>query len=62
MGVSKPPSVDEILESARLACESYFSGEFKSKRSIRQDLTNLRALLADYDARAETTTIRKAQP
>lgn len=57
--MSKPPSVDEILECARLAVDSYFVGEFKVKRSIRQDMENLRAILRDYDAKLETVTIAK---
>ena len=58
--MSKPPSVDEILECARLAVDSYFVGEFKTKRSIRQDMTNLRAILRDYDATQETVRLTKA--
>jgi len=57
--MSTPPSVDEILEAARLAVDSYFTGEFKEKRSIRQDMTNLRAMLRDYDAKQETQRLEK---
>lgn len=58
--MSNPPSVDEILEAARLAADSYFRGEFATKRSIRQDMTNLRAILRDWDAKQETQRLTKA--
>jgi hypothetical protein len=57
--MSRPPSVDEILDAARLAVDSYFTGEFKTKRSIRQDMSNLRSMLRDYDAKQETQRITK---
>ena len=57
--MSKPPSVDEILEAARLAVDSYFRGEFATKRSIRQDMTDLMAMLRDYDAKQPTVRLEK---
>lgn len=53
------PTPDEILDSARLAVASFFQGENLTKRTIRQDMTNLRALLNAYDARQETTVIKR---
>lgn len=58
--MSQPPSVDEILDAARLAVDVYFFGEFKTKRSIRQDMTSLRTILRDYDAKQETQRLTKA--
>jgi hypothetical protein len=55
--VIPPPTIDEILMAARLAVDSFFRGEFATKRSIRMDHEALRALLNAYDARQETTTI-----
>ena len=57
--MSTAPTPDEILEAARQAVEVYFLGEFKTKRSIRQDMTTLRAMLRDYDAKQETTRLEK---
>jgi hypothetical protein len=54
------PTNDEILAAARQACESYFRGEFATKRSIRMDMEALRALVNAYDARQETATISRA--
>ncbi len=54
---------DEIIESAALATDSYFRGQDATKRSIRQDMENLRSLLRAYSAVAstvETHTITKA--
>ena len=53
------PTNDEILTAARTACESYFRGEFATKRSIRLDMEALRALLNAYDARQETRSIAR---
>lgn len=53
-------SPDEIIRAAHLACESYFTGEFKTKRSIRQDMSDLRALVDAWmkeQAKAETVVI-----
>jgi len=60
--MSKTPTPEEILEAARLAVDSYFRGENATKRSIRQDLTNLRALLRDYDSKQETQRLTKDRP
>ena len=54
-----PPTAEEILEAARLAVQSYFLGEFKTKRSIRQDMTDLRSLLNQYDAALETQRLER---
>lgn len=53
------PTPEEILEAARLAVDSFFRGEFSSKRSIRQDMSDLRALLREYDSKQETTRLTK---
>lgn len=53
------PTVDEVLDAARLAVESYFRGEFATKRSIRMDHESLRSLLNAYDARQETAAIKR---
>ena len=50
---------DQIIEAARLATESYFLGENKTRRTIRNDMTYLRALVRDYDAQQETQRITK---
>ncbi len=55
----KVPTTEEILEAARLATESFFVGEIKTKRSIRQDMTSLMAMLRDYDAKQITTRLEK---
>ena len=54
-----PPTVEQILDAARLAVDSFFRGEFASKRSIRMDQEALRALLNAYDARQETAAIKR---
>ena len=53
------PTVDQILDLARLAVESYFRGENATKRSIRQDMENLRSLLRDYDAKQPTVRLTR---
>lgn len=54
------PTESEIIDAARLACESYFSGEFATKRSIRMDHEALRALIRAWDAKQDTTTISRS--
>lgn len=50
---------DDLLESARLACESYFIGEIKAKRPIRFDMEALRAVVnAELKRRAQDETHR----
>jgi hypothetical protein len=53
------PTTDDILELARMAIDSYFRGEFASKRSIRFDMEALRGALRDYDAKQITTKITR---
>lgn len=36
---------DDLLTAAAQAVESFFAGEFKTKRSIRQDMEDLRAVV-----------------
>lgn len=47
MGV---PSESEIVDAARAATDSFFLGEIKTKRSFRNDMELLRALIRDRDA------------
>jgi hypothetical protein len=63
--MSKPPTPDQIIDAARLATESYFAGENKAKRSPRNDMEQLRALVRDWDvaqAKEDTTRITKDKP
>lgn len=55
-----PVTESGIIDSARQACESYFLGEFKSRRSIRMDMEELRALIREWDAKQDTTTISRS--
>ncbi len=57
--MSAPVTPDQIIESARTACDVYFRGEFATKKSIRFCMEDLRALVRDYDARQETATITR---
>ena len=57
--MSTTPTPEQILDAARLAVDSYFRGEFATKRSIRQDMTNLMAMLRDYDAKQETARLTR---
>lgn len=54
---------DDLLECARLACESYFTGELKVKRPIRFDMENLRAAVnEELNRRAKEATHRIERP
>jgi hypothetical protein len=54
-------SIDQLLEAAKLAVETYFSGEMKTKRKFAKDMTNLAAAIKAYESKQETVRIENAQ-
>ena len=52
---------DQIIESAKLAIDTYFHGEMKTKRKFSKDMEGLRALLRDYESKQETVRLTNAK-
>jgi hypothetical protein len=48
---------DQIIESAKLAIDTYFNGEMKTKRKFSKDMEDLRAFLRDYESKQETVRL-----
>jgi hypothetical protein len=49
LSIRAPITEAEIIDAARAACDSYWLGEDRTKRSVRADMTTLRALIRDRD-------------
>lgn len=53
---------DDLLSAALSAVDAYFRGEFATKKSIRQEMENLRqAAFAEQKRRAQDETQRIAK-
>lgn len=56
------PTDADVINAARAASDTYFLGEDRTRRSVRGDMTELRALLRDLDAakaKAERDRVRQ---
>ncbi len=58
--MTEPATPEQIIEVARLAVETFFSGSDKTKRVIRFDMETLRGMILSYDAGKETRTINRS--
>ena len=56
-----PVTEQDIIDAARLACASWALGSAKTKREPQQDMRNLKAMIAAYDAAQETQAIQRGK-
>jgi len=54
-------TIDQLLEAAKLAVETYFHGEIGTKRQFHNDMATLVAAIKAYESQQETVRIENAQ-
>ena len=54
-------TLNQVLEAAKLAVETYFHGEMATERKFAKDMTSLVVAIQNYESQQETVRLTNAQ-